>query len=180
LAAKAKESVMPRKREPVSHPGRPEPVREWYPSGALRAELDRVREDGTFESETWHENGRSAGVEALELGFGYTQDGRLITLRVSSECPEADLARVTLRVHSVLDLAGPGVTDELVGRLEGLAGVEDLVLSRTTITARGLDRFRSCTNLKSLQTRKNTGFGEADVRALLADLPGCEWDDRPR
>jgi len=169
---------MKRKRKPDSHPERAGPVREWYPSGALKAEFDRVREDGTFESETWHENGLSAGVEALELGFGYTPDGHLITLRLSPDCPEADLARVTFRVHSVLDLAGPGVTDEVIGRLDGLARLEDLMLSRTTITARGLDRFRGCANLKCLRTRKNTGFGEADVRALLADLPGCEWDGR--
>jgi hypothetical protein len=160
------------------HPTQPGPLREWYPSGALRAELDRLREDGTYESETWHENGQSEGVESLKLGFGYTPEGRLITLRVSPDCSTNDLDRLAFRVHSVLDLAGPGVTDEVIGRLEDLPRLEDLALHGTTVSARGLERFHVCKNLKSLTARKNTGFGEADVRSLLAGIPGCEWDGR--
>lgn len=161
------------------HPTEPGPSREWYPSGVLKAELGRQGQDGTTESETWYENGQSAGVESLKWGFGLTQEGRLRTLRVASDCAISDFDRVAFRADSILDLAGPGVTDAVLGRLEDLPRVENLELSRTGISARGLERFHVCTNLKKLTTRNNTGFGEADVRNLLAHFPpACKWDRR--
>jgi hypothetical protein len=160
------------------HPTQPGLWREWDPSGALKVEFDRVGEDETTESETWHANGQSAGIESIDWGFGYTPEGRLITLRLLAGYPESVLDRVNFRVASVLGLAGPGVTDEVVERLEDLPRVEDLELHRTSISASGLERFHVCTNLKELRTRKNTGFGEAEVRDLLARIPGCAWDGR--
>ena len=67
---------------------------------------------------------------------------------------------------------------EVIGRLEDLPHLEDLALHGTSISVRGLERFRACTNLKGLTTRRNMGFGEADVRNLIAGIPRCEWDGR--
>jgi hypothetical protein len=158
------------------HPTEPGPSREWYRSGAPKAESDRPRQDGSTESESWHENGQSAGIKSVTWGFGLTPDGRLRTLRLELGFPKDALERLTFRVDSMLFLAGPGVTDSELARLEDIIRVEDLELSRTGISASGLGRFHVCTNLKKLTTRNNAGFGEADVRNLLAHLPACKWD----
>jgi hypothetical protein len=158
----------------------PAPGREWFPSGALEADYDRPRPDGTWESETYYEDGKTRTV-ALQLhvmGWGLTPEGRLRTLSLWPGYPEKDLQRVPFRVDSVLYLAGRGITDEILERLEDLPSLEDLELYTTSVSARGLERFRVCTNLKKLLTGNNTDFGEADVRNLLAHFPGCKWDSR--
>jgi hypothetical protein len=160
------------------YPTDPGPSREWYPSGASKAERDRPRQDGTTESEIWYEIGQSAGVSSGTWGFDLTPEGRLRALQLEPGFPEDALERLTFSVDSRLYLAGPGVTDGVLGQLEGLPRVEHLGLSRTGISARGLKRFHACTNLKKLTTRNNAGFGEADVRNLLAHVPACEWDRR--
>lgn len=153
-------------------------TRSWYPSGQLKSELDRQRPDGTYESETWYESGRSAGVESLNLGYGYTLDGRLRRLGIAPECPKSEIDGLTFKVDSILDLAGPGISDRVVEQFVDLRRVEHLELHRTAISPAGLARFCDCTGLKFLRTRKNSGFGEADVKALLARLPNCSWDGR--
>jgi hypothetical protein len=163
-------------REQDLHPTQPGPSREWYPFGAIKAEFDRARGDGTTESETWHENGQSATIESSEMGVGHTSEGHLRTLRLELGCTNADLTRVSFRADSVLDLAGPGITDEVIERLTDLPRVEDLELHRTKLSASGLGRFHACTNLKKFRARRNVGFGEADVRNLLACFPNCAWD----
>jgi hypothetical protein len=156
-------------------PTAPAPSREWYPSGALDADYDRVPPDGTWESETYYENGQTSGVD---MGWDLTPDGRLRTLRLWPGYSENDLQRVPFRVDSILYLAGPAITDEIPERLEDLPRLEDLELDNTSVSATALERFRVCTKLKDLVTRNNTGFGEADVRNLLARFPGCKWDSR--
>jgi len=97
-------------------------------------------------------------------------------LRLERGLPEDALKRLPCRVDSRLFLAGPGVTDSVLARLEDLIRVEILELSRTGISASGLERFRAFTNLKKLTTRNNTGFGEVEARSLLACFPGCRWN----
>jgi YD repeat-containing protein len=159
-------------------PTKPGPSRKWSPSGALKAEFDRVRRDGTTESVTWHDNGQLRSIESPEMGVRYTEEGRLRSLYLEPGCPGEALDRLTFRADRRLCLGAEGVTDEILGRLEDLPHVERLELNGTGISARGLERFHVCTNLKKLTTRPNTGFEEADVRKLLARFPGCEWDDR--
>jgi hypothetical protein len=165
-------------QEQDCHPTQAGPSREWYPSGALRAEFHRAREDGTNESETWYENEQRATIESLHLGVDYTPEGRLRTLRLEPGYPENDLDQLTFRADSRLGLYGEGVTDELLERLVDLPRVEHLELCGTGISAKGLKRFRACTNLKKLKTPRSSGFGLADVQDLLAHLPGCAWDGR--
>jgi hypothetical protein len=157
------------------HPTDPGPSREWYPSGALQSEFGRPRPDGGTECETWHQNGRSAGIESRKVGFSCTSEGRLNTLQLERDFPESDLERVPFAADSRLFLSGPGVTDEIVERLEGVSRIERLVLHRTNVSARGLGRFRVCGILRELETEANTRFSEDDVRELLSHLPGCEW-----
>lgn len=159
-------------------PTAPAPSREWFPSGALEADYDRPRPDGTYESIVYYENGQISTVAAPEMGWGITPEGRLRTLRLWPGYPENDLQRIPYRVDSTLGIYGKGITDEILERLEDLPFLEDLELSNTTISPKGLERFRVCTNLKELTTRNNTGFSDADVRKLLARLPGCEWKRR--
>ncbi|AMV27477.1 hypothetical protein VT84_23960 [Gemmata sp. SH-PL17] len=160
------------------HPTRPGPSREWFPSGRPKAEIDRARPDGTTESEAWYENGQRETYESLDLDAGYTPDGRLRTLRVECDCADGDLDRLSFSADSVLDLAGPGVTDAVVERLAGLSHVEDLELRRTNVSATGLMRFSACLGLTRFRVRRNAQFGEVDVRNVLARLPNCQWDGR--
>jgi hypothetical protein len=157
---------------------KPGPMREWYPSGAPKADLGRVRHDGATESETWHENGQSAGIQSVRCGFGLTAEGRLRTLRLESDYAVSDLDRVIFHVDSILSLSAPGVTDSVLVRFEDLIRVERLELSQTAISATGLECFVVCTNLKKLTTRNNAGFGEVEIRNLLSQLPACKWDRR--
>jgi hypothetical protein len=159
-------------------PTAPAPGREWFPSGALEADYDRPRPDGTSESETYYENGQTSTVALDGMGWGLTPEGRLRTLRLWPGYPENDLQRVPFRVDSTLYLVGRGVTDEIVERLEDLPRLEDLELDNTSVSARALERFRVCTNLKKLVTPNNTGFGDADVQNLVSGLPGCVWRRR--
>jgi hypothetical protein len=165
-------------KEEDLHPTQRGLSREWYPSGARKAESDRAREDGTYESEAWYENGQSTGIESRDWGFSYTSEGRLRTLRLDRGYPKKVFDQITFRADSMLFLAGPGVTDEVLERLEDLPRVKDLELSRTRITARGLERFYACMNLTNLTTRGNRRFTVADVRKVLARIPNCEWDRR--
>jgi hypothetical protein len=159
-------------------PTAPAPSREWFPSGALEGDYDRARPDGDSESETYYEDGRTSTVEAPGIGWGLTPQGHLRTLRLRPAYSNTDLQRLPFRVDSRLWLASQGVTDEIVERLEDLRCLEYLCLDGTRISASGLARFRVCTNLKEFVTENNTGFGDADVQNLLADLPGCEWRRR--
>ncbi len=159
-------------------PAAPAPSREWYPSGALEGDYDRPRPDGTWESETYYEDGRTSTVELDRMGWGLTPEGCLRTLRLSPGYPENDLQRVPFRVDARLSLTSQGVTDEVVERLEDLPRLEYLRLHDTGISARGLARFGVCRNLREFITEGNTGFGDADVQNLLARLPGCEWKRR--
>jgi hypothetical protein len=167
-------------REEYIHPTQIGPSREWYPSGNLKAEFDRIRDDGATETETWHENGERAAIESLTFGVGYTSKGRLRTMRLEHSFLKSDLDRLTFCVDSILDLAGPGFTDEIVERFEGLSGVLDLEIRRTNLSAAGLIRFHSCTSLRKLKLRGNSGFEETSVRDLLGHAPNCEWDGRLR
>jgi hypothetical protein len=159
-------------------PTAPAPSREWYPSGALEGDYDRPRPDGDSESETYYENGQTSTVEAPGIGWGLTPEGRLRTFHLRPAYFNTDLQRVAFRVDSILYLAGEGVTDAIVERLEDLPRLERLRLDGTRISARGLERFRPCTELKELVTENNRGFGDAGVQNLLARLPGCKWKPR--
>jgi hypothetical protein len=160
-------------------PEAPAPMREWYPSGALEADFGRMRPDGTGESVSYFEDGEIHTVAMSDMGWGITVEGRLRTLLLYPGYPENDLQRVPFRVDSILYLVGPAITDEILERLEDLPRLEDFELENSSVSANGLERFRVCTNLKKLVTRKNAGFGEADVRNLIAHLPpACEWKHR--
>jgi hypothetical protein len=156
----------------------PAPCRKWFRSGALMADFGRVRPDGTWESVRYREDGQICGVQMRTMGWGRTPEGRLRSLRLLPGYPEDDLPRVPCRVDPMLYLAGQGVTDEILERLEDLPCLEQLTLDNTAISARGLEGFHVCTNLKELGTYSKNGFADADVRKLLARLRGCKWDRR--
>jgi hypothetical protein len=165
-------------KEQDFRPEPPAPCREWYRSGALQADRDRVRPDGAWESETYYENGQTSGVHMRSMGWDITPEGRLRTLRLLPGYPEGDLQRTPSEVDSRLYLAGHGVTDQIVERLEDLGQLQHLHLDSTNISAEVLRQLRVIVNLKELVTRNNTGFGEAELRKLLVGLPGCKWDSR--
>lgn len=152
--------------------------REWYPSGQIKSEFNRFGPDGVRESETWHENGQRAGIQSEGWGAGYTSSGTLRTLRLESSYPTSALCRLNFGVDEVLDLAGPGIADDIVVRLDGLPRVKDLELRRTTLSPRGLDTFLACSHLKEFCVRRNSGFDERDVKQFLTHFPDCSWDGR--
>jgi hypothetical protein len=165
-------------KEQDFRPQPPAPCREWDRSGRLEADLDRVRPDGTSESVTYYPDGQIRGVHLDKMGWGRTLEGRLRSLILWPGYPKVELQRVPFRVDPMLYLAGRGITDEFLERLEDLPCLEHLTLDDTKISARGLERFRVSTKLKYLGTYDKNGFKDADVRKLLAHFPGCEWDRR--
>lgn len=154
------------------------PSREWNPSGELRAERDRMRRDGNRESVSYDENGRIRSVSMSDMSWSLTPELRLRVLLLDPGYPEDDLQRIPVDVDVRLRLCGRGVTDRIIGSLEGLPRVEHLALDKTGLTVAGLSRLSVCVDVKELVTYANPGFTDEDIRGLLARWPRCKWDRR--
>lgn len=154
------------------------PGREWYPSGALLAERERLRPDGLRESLCYDEGGRITAVAMDRMGWDLTPEMRLRTLRLNSGYPDGDIVRVPPQVDARLRLSGEGITDHIVAWLDDLPRLERLVLDGTRITASGLAQFGVCVSLRELVTLTNPGFIDDHVRVILTHLTACKWDRR--
>lgn len=152
------------------------PSREWYESGVLRSHSGRVLPDGYTISESFYRSGLLRTVEADQLGWGQTADGRLRTLRLYPGYREVDLATAPTQVDTdLLGLTGKGVTDDVLKRFTGWEDLAKLYLSNTGITAKGLETLRVCSKLQELLIYEGNEFTDADVQELNTHLPNCRW-----
>ena len=79
-----------------------------------------------------------------------------------------------------LVLAGDGINDAVLERIENLDSVGSLVLSGTSVTVNGLTRILESQGLTYLETGENRQLTAAIIGELVVGKDGFIWADREK